>query len=50
MTETLVQAAVQPTIQPTQQLPHLVTSLPGPKAAALIARDEAVLSPSYTRS
>ncbi|MBN8729779.1 MAG: acetyl ornithine aminotransferase family protein [Acidobacteria bacterium] len=42
MTETLVQA--------THQLPHLVTSLPGPKAAALIARDEAVLSPSYTRS
>jgi 4-aminobutyrate aminotransferase len=30
-------------------LPHLVTSLPGPRAAALIARDEAILSPSYTR-
>ena len=31
-------------------LPHLVTpSLPGPKAAAIIARDHAVLSPSYTR-
>jgi 4-aminobutyrate aminotransferase len=29
--------------------PHLVTSLPGPKAAALIARDDQVLSPSYTR-
>ena len=28
---------------------RLVTSLPGPKAQALIARDEAVLSPSYTR-
>jgi len=29
--------------------PHLVTSLPGPKAQALIDRDHAVLSPSYTR-
>ncbi len=28
---------------------RLVTSLPGPKAQALIARDRAVLSPSYTR-
>ncbi len=30
-------------------LPHLVTALPGPKAKAIIARDKAVLSPSYTR-
>src|SRR5579884_4536937 len=30
-------------------LPHLLTSLPGPKARAIIARDEAVLSPSYPR-
>lgn len=30
-------------------LPCLVTTLPGPKAAALLARDHAVLSPSYTR-
>ena len=30
-------------------LPHLVTALPGPKAAQLIARDNAVMSPSYTR-
>ncbi len=29
--------------------PVLKTSLPGPKAAALIARDRAVVSPSYTR-
>ncbi len=29
--------------------PHLVTPLPGPRAAALIARDDQVLSPSYTR-
>ncbi len=30
-------------------LPHLATSLPGPKAQAVIARDAEVLSPSYTR-
>jgi 4-aminobutyrate aminotransferase len=30
-------------------LPHLSTALPGPKAAQLIARDTAVMSPSYTR-
>lgn len=30
-------------------LPSLITSLPGPKAAKIIARDRAVLSPSYTR-
>src|SRR5947199_10564634 len=32
-----------------EDLPHLVTSLPGPRAQAIIARDHAVLSPSYTR-
>ena len=30
-------------------LPYLVTALPGPKAAQIIARDQAVISPSYTR-
>lgn len=30
--------------------PRLVTPLPGPKAAAIIARDRAIISPSYTRS
>lgn len=30
-------------------LPELVTELPGPKAKALIARDQKVISPSYTR-
>ncbi len=30
-------------------LPHLVTSLPGPRASELIARDQAIMSPSYTR-
>ncbi len=30
-------------------LPHLVTDLPGPRAAAVIERDARVVSPSYTR-
>ena len=30
-------------------LPQLLTPLPGPKAQEIIARDHAVLSPSYTR-
>src|SRR5436190_13431687 len=29
--------------------PHIKTTLPGPNAAAIIARDSAVVSPSYTR-
>ncbi len=33
----------------TRTVPHLMTSLPGPKAARWIARDDQVLSPSYTR-
>lgn len=33
----------------TPRSPRLVTPLPGPQAAAWIARDQAVLSPSYTR-
>lgn len=35
---------------PRSELPHLVTALPGPKARAVVERDHAVLSPSYTRS
>lgn len=31
------------------RLPRLITPLPGPKAAAVVARDREVLSPSYTR-
>jgi 4-aminobutyrate aminotransferase len=30
-------------------LPQLITALPGPRAQQIIARDQAVLSPSYTR-
>src|SRR6266851_5109966 len=33
-----------------RDLPHLITSLPGPEAKSVIERDQAVLSPSYTRS
>ena len=35
---------------PDVSRPVLLTSLPGPKAAAWIARDDQVLSPSYTRA
>src|SRR6185295_11593816 len=31
-------------------LPKLITSLPGPRARAIIERDTQVISPSYTRS
>ncbi len=31
------------------RIPHLVTSLPGPGAQAIVQRDRAVTSPSYTR-
>src|SRR6185437_3484023 len=33
-----------------QDLPHIATPLPGPRAEAIINRDRSVLSPSYTRS
>jgi 4-aminobutyrate aminotransferase len=32
-----------------KQVPHLQTTLPGPKAATLLARDAEYVSPSYTR-
>src|SRR4051794_13446628 len=32
-----------------QQVPHLRTALPGPKAQALLERDDRYVSPSYTR-
>ncbi len=38
---------VVPAVVPTA--PSLVTNLPGPKAAAWLARDQRVMSPSYTR-
>ena len=30
------------------RIPRLVTSLPGPRAQAIVQRDRAVTSPSYT--
>ena len=33
----------------TTTVPHITTSLPGPKARAIIERDGKVVSPSYTR-
>ena len=32
------------------ETPHIITELPGPRARALIARDDAVVSPSLTRA
>src|SRR5215471_16763423 len=32
-----------------QDLPHFTGAVPGPRAAAVIARDQKVMSPSYTR-
>ncbi|HTS14372.1 MAG TPA: aminotransferase class III-fold pyridoxal phosphate-dependent enzyme [Candidatus Sulfotelmatobacter sp.] len=37
-------------VSPSVQVPHLVTELPGPKARAHIAFDEAVTSPSLPRA
>jgi 4-aminobutyrate aminotransferase len=37
-------------VEAAPALPHIVTALPGPRAQAIIERDKAVLSPSYTRS
>jgi 4-aminobutyrate aminotransferase len=37
-------------VAPQVNLPHLVTALPGPRAAAVIAADHRYVSPSYTRS
>jgi 4-aminobutyrate aminotransferase len=34
----------------TVKLPQIVTSLPGPRAKAIVASDERYVSPSYTRS
>ena len=38
-----------PTMAPVENLPHIQTALPGPKAKQIIDRDNAVMSPSYTR-
>ncbi|WP_427159314.1 acetyl ornithine aminotransferase family protein [Aliinostoc sp. HNIBRCY26] len=38
-----------PIERPLPRVPHLVTSLPGEKALAIVERDRTVTSPSYTR-
>jgi 4-aminobutyrate aminotransferase len=38
------------TAETRKDLPRLITSLPGPKAQAIIERDHAAVSPSYTRT
>src|SRR6187431_916589 len=35
---------------PQVKLPQIVTPLPGPRAAAVVAEDQRYVSPSYTRS
>src|SRR6185436_14065685 len=47
--QTRVAQAFRPADAGVMDAPILKTSLPGPKAAALIARDSKAVSPSYTR-
>ena len=47
---TTIEATTSPAAAPQLTAPHIKTELPGPKARALIARDEAVASPSLTRA
>jgi 4-aminobutyrate aminotransferase len=47
---TTVEATPSAAAAPDQAAPRIVTELPGPKARAMIERDEAVASPSLTRA
>ncbi|HEX5039485.1 MAG TPA: acetyl ornithine aminotransferase family protein [Candidatus Limnocylindria bacterium] len=47
---TTVEANPSAAAAPDQAAPRIVTELPGPKARAIIERDEAVASPSLTRA
>src|SRR5918996_2936316 len=47
---TTMEASSSAAAAPEPIAPHIVTELPGPKARAMIARDEAVASPSLTRA
>src|SRR6266540_5233310 len=45
-----VEVTAAMTAAPKLDAPRIITPLPGPRAKALIARDEAVVSPSLTRA
>ena len=45
-----LQASTPPAAAQNPAAPHLVTEVPGPRARAIIARDQAVASPSLTRA
>ncbi|MGH2417571.1 MAG: aminotransferase class III-fold pyridoxal phosphate-dependent enzyme [Candidatus Limnocylindria bacterium] len=47
---TTIEASPSRAAAPEPPAPHIVTELPGPNARAIIARDEAVASPSLTRA
>jgi 4-aminobutyrate aminotransferase len=47
---TTMEATSSAAAAPDPIAPHIVTELPGPRARAIIARDEAVASPSLTRA
>src|SRR5687767_291873 len=47
---TTMEATTSDAAAPNSAAPHIQTELPGPRARALIARDEAVASPSLTRA
>jgi 4-aminobutyrate aminotransferase len=47
---TTIEATPSPAPAPDGTVPRIVTDLPGPKAREIIARDEAVASPSLTRA
>jgi 4-aminobutyrate aminotransferase len=47
---TTMEATSSAAAAPEPIAPHIVTELPGPKARQIIARDEAVASPSLTRA
>jgi 4-aminobutyrate aminotransferase len=47
---TITEDSTSTAAAPSQAAPHIQTELPGPRARQLIARDEAVASPSLTRA
>jgi 4-aminobutyrate aminotransferase len=47
---TTIEATPSHAAAPEPTAPHIVTELPGPRARAIIARDQAVASPSLTRA